>query len=60
MIKGTASAMGLVRLSDDAKNLWPEHWSNPRGAHERDVIETKLKRLVCAGETTLADGTNTR
>jgi hypothetical protein len=37
----------------DEKNLWPQHWSHPNGAHEKDVVETQLKRLVCAGKVPL-------
>lgn len=39
----------------DPKNLWPEHWSEPWGAHRKDVVETKLKRLVCSHQITLAE-----
>src|SRR5439155_16361481 len=36
-------------------NLWMEHWSNPRGARMKDALETKLKRLVCAGTIPLSE-----
>ena len=41
----------------DPANLWPQEWSPPSGwgAHRKDVLETKLKRLVCAGTITLED-----
>lgn len=32
----------------DPHNLWPEAWAGEWGAHRKDVIETKLKRLVCS------------
>jgi len=38
----------------DPNNLWPEPWNGPEGAHRKDVIETRLKRLVCNGTITLA------
>lgn len=38
----------------DPNNLWPQPWNGPHGAHRKDVLETKLKRLVCAGTITLA------
>jgi len=37
----------------DSRNLWPETWSHPNGAHEKDQLENKLKRMVCAGTLTL-------
>lgn len=39
----------------DPQNLWPEAYDSPCGARVKDVIETKLKRLVCAGQLTLQD-----
>jgi hypothetical protein len=38
----------------DPKNLWPEPYSG-MGARKKDVVETALKRLVCAGTLKLAD-----
>lgn len=35
--------------ADDIRNLWPEHWASPWGAHEKDRLENKLHSLVCAG-----------
>ncbi len=37
----------------DPKNLWPEAYAGKCGARIKDVLETKLKRLVCSGEVTL-------
>ena len=39
----------------DPKNLWPEKWDGEWGAHKKDVIETRLKRMVCTGKITLAE-----
>ena len=39
----------------NAKNLWPEQYHIPCGARIKDVIESKLRRMVCDGEMTLAD-----
>lgn len=38
----------------DPHNLWPQHWDHPNGAHEKDQLENTLKRMVCAGQITLA------
>lgn len=38
----------------DPKNLWPQHWSEPMGAHQKDQLENYLKREVCAGRMLLA------
>jgi hypothetical protein len=37
----------------DPRNLWPEAYAGRCGARVKDVIETKLKRLVCSGKTSL-------
>lgn len=37
-----------------ALNLWPEHWSKPYGAHEKDKLENAVKKDVCSGKLTLA------
>lgn len=39
----------------DYRNLWPQPWDGEWGAHKKDVIETNLKRQVCAGKMALAD-----
>lgn len=39
----------------DPKNLWPQPYRIKCGARIKDVLETKLKRLVCDGKLTLAD-----
>lgn len=38
----------------DPRNLWPEPWNGEFGAHRKDVLETKLKRLVCSDKLPLA------
>lgn len=38
----------------DPKNLWPEPYEG-MGARKKDVVETALKRLVCAGTLKLKD-----
>lgn len=38
----------------DPKNLWPEPYAG-NGARKKDVTETALKRLVCAGTLKLVD-----
>ena len=39
----------------DPNNLWPQRWHGDWNARQKDAIETKLKRLVCAGTITLAE-----
>jgi hypothetical protein len=41
--------------STDPRNLWPEAYAGRCGARVKDVIETKLKRLVCPGQITLIE-----
>lgn len=38
----------------DPRNLWPQHWAPPFGAHQKDRLENYLHRAVCAGKMTLA------
>ena len=38
----------------DPKNLWPQPYAG-NNARKKDVVETALKRLVCAGTMKLAD-----
>ena len=37
------------------KNLWPEPYAGPCGARVKDVLETKLKHLVCTAEISLEE-----
>ena len=39
----------------DSKNLWPEPYRIKCGARIKDVLETKLKRMVCDGKMTLKE-----
>lgn len=36
-------------------NLWLQHYAEPCGARRKDVLEGKLKRLVCSGSLTLIE-----
>lgn len=38
----------------DPKNLWPQPYNQRCGARIKDVVETRLKRMVCDGKITLA------
>lgn len=35
------------------KNLWPEPWNGPHGAHKKDACENKLHKMVCSGQISL-------
>ena len=39
----------------DPLNLWPEHYSEPDGARDKDKVEDALHRLVCSGKLTLGE-----
>jgi hypothetical protein len=39
----------------DPKNLWPQPYDGTCNARTKDVLETKLKRLVCDGAVSLQD-----
>lgn len=39
----------------DPMNLWPQPYNKQCGARVKDVVETRLKRLVCDGKITLAE-----
>ena len=41
----------------DPKNLWPEPYAG-NNARKKDVVESALKRLVCAGTLKLSDAQN--
>lgn len=38
----------------DPKNLWPQKYTTPYGAHQKDLLENKLKQMVCANQIPLA------
>lgn len=40
--------------SNDPKNLWPQPYKPVPGAKEKDVLENKLHRLMCAGTISLS------
>ena len=37
-------------------NLWPEPWTGPLNAHEKDRLENVIHRLVCSGKLSLSEG----
>jgi hypothetical protein len=39
----------------DPRNLWPQEWAGPYGAHAKDRLENFLHRAVCSGKITLAE-----
>ena len=39
----------------DPRNLFPQPWTGPTGAHAKDREENSLRMLVCARDMTLAD-----
>jgi hypothetical protein len=41
--------------SNAIRNLWPQPYNPKPGARQKDVLETYLKREVCAGRLTLAE-----
>jgi hypothetical protein len=46
---------GPVRDPRSPDNVWPEPWFGAWNAHDKDVLETKLKDMVCSGQLTLKD-----
>jgi hypothetical protein len=41
--------------SNDAKNLWPQPKRGANNARAKDNVESKLRKLVCAGKLSLAE-----
>ena len=41
--------------SNNIKNLWPEPYTGPDNAHEKDKIENSLHAQVCGGKIKLQD-----
>jgi len=39
--------------SNDATNLWPQSFSGPTNAHDKDKLENKLHAMVCNGQIPL-------
>jgi hypothetical protein len=46
-------ALELGGSPTSVKNLWPEPWVSPLGAHDKDRLENKLHALVCSGSIPL-------
>lgn len=40
---------------DSAPNLWPQHYSQPNGARDKDKLENTLKDKVCSGQISLSE-----
>lgn len=38
--------------SNDPKNLWPEPYAGTMGAHQKDILENKLHKMICDGTIT--------
>lgn len=41
--------------SNSVRNLWPQPYEGEWNAHQKDVLESKLKRLVCSGTMPLEE-----
>lgn len=41
--------------ADDVANLWPQKWTGPNNARQKDRLENALHRAVCAGQLSLSD-----
>jgi hypothetical protein len=39
----------------DPKNLWPEPYAEPNGAHDKDKVENLLHKRICNGEISPQD-----
>ena len=56
---GTYEIDHLISLelggSNDKKNLWPQHYAEPLGAHDKDKLENALHRMVCADTVSLLE-----
>lgn len=39
----------------DTRNLFPEPWAGPHGAHAKDKVEVRVHHQLCAGQLTLTD-----
>jgi len=39
----------------DPNNLWPEPYNTRCGARTKDVLETRIKKMVCTNKISLAD-----
>jgi hypothetical protein len=41
--------------ADDVRNLWPQPYGGPCNAVDKDQLENRLHKMVCAGEMSLED-----
>lgn len=41
--------------SNDITNLWPESYNQPMGAHQKDALENRLHKLICAGQVSVEE-----
>jgi hypothetical protein len=41
--------------SNDIKNLWPQNYCGPCGAHIKDKLENKLHALICSGDIAIEE-----
>ncbi len=48
-------SLELGGAPQDVANLWPQPWNGDTNAHQKDAVETHLKRQVCSGAVSLAD-----
>jgi hypothetical protein len=45
----------LGGASRDPRNLWPQLWDGPDGAHAKDRLERRLHNLVCSHAVSLEE-----
>lgn len=48
-----AISLEIGGAPSDPMNLWPEPYRGKCGARRKDILETRLKHLVCEGKFTL-------
>lgn len=41
--------------SNDITNLWPEHYGEPWGAHDKDKLENRLHAMIVAHQISVPD-----
>jgi hypothetical protein len=41
--------------ADDIRNLWPQSWTGDWNAHQKDVLENRLRKMVCFGQLSLEE-----
>jgi cytochrome c-type biogenesis protein CcmH/NrfF len=44
--------------SNDIKNLWPESYFGACNAHQKDLLENKLHKMVCSNQISITDAQN--